>query len=123
MLIIIALTSCTKLSPLKQYIHDADKVEVTLYKGDKPYAQDITTDIDKIKEWMNYISDSTTSAPSDCIMDGKLKFVQYQDSLQLTFGTSNGCTQVHYTINGKDYVQPITADGMAYINNLKKVSF
>jgi hypothetical protein len=119
--VLIVLSSCTKRTLLKQYIHDADKVEVMLYSGTVPQVQYITNDVDKIQLWMNYISDSTATSPDNCILEGRLVFVQYNDSLPMQFSITKGCAMVHYTIDGKTYVQPLTDDGLQYIISLKKV--
>jgi hypothetical protein len=117
----IVLSSCTNSSPMKQYIHDAGKVEVVLYNGTTPSVQYITNDVDKIQKWMTYISDSTTTSPADCNLEGRLTFVSGDDSLPMQFSMTNGCTYVHYTMKGKTFVQPLTTDGINYVNSLKKV--
>jgi hypothetical protein len=69
--VLIVLSSCTKRTLLKQYIHDADKVEVMIYSGNEPQLQYANNDIDKIQLWMTYISDSTTT-PGNCTLRGNL---------------------------------------------------
>ena len=116
---VLLFASCTKRTPLKQYIHDADKVEVMIYAGNTPQLQFATNDQDKIQQWMNYISDSTTAPSGACSLEGKLVFVQYNDSITMQFSLKKGCTNVHYTLNGQSYVRPLTDEGLKYINSLE----
>ena len=116
--VVILFSSCTKRTPLKQYIHDAEKVEVMIYSGNAPQLQYATNDQDKIQQWMNYISDSTASA-GNCSFEGQLTFVIGSDSLPMQFSMKKGCTIVHYTMNGKTFVQPLTDEGIKYIQSLE----
>lgn len=112
-------TSCTKRSPLMQYIHDADRVEVMLYSGNEPQLQFEANDFDTIQRWMTFISDSVVTATGNCNLEGTLVFVQYNDSLPMQFSLKKGCTQVHYSLKGKTYVQPLTEEGINYIIGLE----
>ncbi len=116
---LILLSSCTKRTLLKQYIHDADKVEVMIYSGNEPQLQYATNDMDKIQLWMNYISDSTATSPANCTLEGQLTFVSGDDSLPMQFSMKAGCTMVHFTMKGKNYIQPLTDDGIKYIQSLE----
>jgi len=116
--VVILLSSCTKRSKVKQYIHDAEKVEVMIYSGNEPQLQYANNDQDKIQQWMNYISDSTT-ASGNCTFEGTLTFVIGSDSLPMQFSLKKGCTVVKYTMDGKLYIQPLTDEGLKYIQSLE----
>ena len=119
-LLLYSLFACKKDTPLHHLIHEADVVWVYIYSGNQLAVKYATNDIDKIKQWDNFIADDTASAGT-CSYEGRIVFKVYEDSTEMKFSLQPGCRVVIYTLNNQQYVKSLTADGLKYLDSLKKI--
>ena len=114
-------SSCAKKTPLQELISEADVVKVYISTGATvPMVHYETNDIDKIKMWSGYI-DEKNNATGVCNYEGKLIFKVYEDSTMMQFSLKPGCEQVAYTLADTMYVKKLSAEGIAFLNDLKKI--
>ncbi|HYV93297.1 MAG TPA: hypothetical protein VE978_16095 [Chitinophagales bacterium] len=112
--------SCKKESPLHHLIQETDVCRVYIYSGNQIAVKYFTNDIEKIKEWCDYIADDTASA-NNCSFEGRLVFKVYEDSTVMQFSLKPGCRVVSYSLNDVHYTKSLTPEGVNYLEGLKKV--
>ena len=112
--------ACQNESPLHRLIRETDVCRVYIYSGNQIAVKYVTNDIDRIKEWRNYIADDTAST-SNCSFEGRLVFKVYEDSTEMQFSLKPGCRVVTYTLNGLQYTKSLTTEGVSYLQSLRKI--
>jgi len=119
---LLGLCSCMHQTPLEKIFSEANKVKVYInYGSTVPEIHFETNDIDKIKDWLKYI-DEKTDATGSCNYEGKLiAWYTESDSTVMKFSLANGCTQIAYTAEGKSMTKALTADGIKFLEDLKKI--
>ena len=118
--ILILVSSCVKDTPLHHLIHEADVVRVYIYSGNQIAVKYFTNDVEKIKQWDEYIADDT-AAVEHCKYEGRLVFKVYEDSTVMHFSLKAPCRVVSYDLKGIAYSKSLTPRGVEYLNTLLKI--
>jgi hypothetical protein len=117
----IILVACNSHTRLQKIFTDADLLKVYIYSaGTVPVVHYETNNIDKIKEWSNYISEKDAT-PGNCNFEGKLIFKFAFDSTVMKFSLKPGCTYVNYTVKDSTFNKQLTDEGVSYLKGLMKI--
>jgi hypothetical protein len=121
-LFVALLCSCAPDTPLGKPFYEANKIKVLIGSDNAPEVHYETNNVEKIKEWLEYINESDSSVLGNCNYEGTLVlYFTETDSNLMRFSLNNSCRQITYNVDGKQYTKPLTQKGIDYLESLKRI--
>ena len=121
-LFVTLLSSCAPDTPLGKPFYEANKIKVRIGDDNAPEVHFETNNVEKIKEWLEYINESDSSVLGNCNYEGTLVlYFTETDTNLMRFSLRIGCQQITYNVNGQQYTKPLTQKGIDYLESLKRI--